>query len=201
MKLKPKPKRPAVTKRPAIRITPGDLRQIMLDLADKICEPGAYSAHYVALDADGNTADPFYGEAVTHDLLGWIMVLGHAQWPDFDEDQRRNVGTALQNYIDSHIRVISGDQLRLITLGQLTNVRVQTGDRPWEITLGEPNVQKIATFLRRATDLLPRDKLPKLCSYSQEPQLPSREEKQRLEEEAARELRRLAKEGRADTPK
>ena len=99
------------------RITPHDLRSIMLEIAETIRQPNAFTNDAVSLNADGKHCSLFTSEAVQCDLLGWIIKLSYERWPSI-RTGRKNIGYMVSMYIDSHLRTVSGGKLRLLTLGE-----------------------------------------------------------------------------------
>jgi len=97
-------------------VTSQDLKTIMLQLAESISMPNAFTNEQIALGADGKPRSVFSPDATQCDLFGWILKLSHRHFKDMRAG-RKNVGNVVSIYIDSHIRNVSGDALRLMTLG------------------------------------------------------------------------------------
>jgi hypothetical protein len=59
----------------------------------------------------------FAPDAVQHDLLGWIIRLSYEYWPDLRSRER--IGLEVSEHIDAHIRDLSNDEYRLMSLGDM----------------------------------------------------------------------------------
>jgi len=127
-------------------IKPIDIKIIMLELADVIERQGAFTNDAVSLNQEGNSHDVFSGESSSRDLFGWVLYLSFKHWSDM-RSGRKGIGDVVAMFIDSHIRTVSGDKLRLLTLGD-------TGP------------QYAAQYLRQAATVLPTHHLPWLFEYS-----------------------------------
>ncbi len=151
-------------------ISPQDIQDIMLKTAEAIQLPNAFNSQSMSLDANGTSCDVFSSEATQHDLLGWILKLSFQHWQHLTA--RKDIGNVVSMYIDSHIRSISNNELRLILLS-------------------ETGPEYASRYLIQAAQRLDSTKLPPLFRYS--PDWESEEDrKRRLEKAAARKTKKEA---------
>ena len=127
-------------------IKPIDIKIIMLELANVIERPGAFTNDGVSLNQEGNSRDVFSKESSSRDIFGWVLYLSFERWSDM-RSGRKSIGDVVAMFIDSHIRTVSGDKLRLLALGD-------TGPH------------YAAQYLRKAAEALPIHHLPWLFEYS-----------------------------------
>ena len=118
----------------------------MLDVAAAIETPEAFTNDALSLDCEGKAQSVFSAESVCRDLFGWVLQLSHKHWSDM-RSGRKDIGDVVAMFIDSHIRTVSGDRLRLLTLGD-------TGPH------------YAAQYLKKAANALPTHHLPWLFEYS-----------------------------------
>jgi len=154
------------------KISAQDLKTIMKGLSDAIQAPDAFTNEALSLGADGKMQDVFSPQAVQLDLLGWILKLSYQHWSEL-RSGRRTIGHVVSMYIDSHIRTVSGDTLRLITLG-------------------DAGPAYASRYLRHAAEKLQMDALPALFSYAKDYESEEDKEK-RLAKAAERKAKLLAK--------
>jgi hypothetical protein len=139
------------------KLTPPDLKIIMKKVAEKIFSPDSFTNDAVSLDAAGKPCDLYSDDAVSRDLLGWILKVSYDHFDNI-RSGRRNIGQVISMYIDSHIRTVSGEKLRLMSLGDM-------------------GAKYAASYLARAADALHPTQLPILFAYAKDYE--SEEDKQK----------------------
>ncbi len=127
-------------------ITPADIKSIMLDLAATIETPHGFTNEALSINSEGTSESVFSEESISRDLFGWVLQLSFKHWSDM-RSGRKGIGDVVAMFIDSHIRTVSGDKLRLLTLGD-------TGPH------------YAAQYLRKAATALPTHHLPWLFEYN-----------------------------------
>lgn len=154
------------------KITSQDLKAIMLKLVETISRPNAFTNEGLSLDSEEKSANIFSADSVSSDLLGWIIKLSYEHWSNM-RTGRKTIGNLVSMYIDSHIRTVSADKLRLMTLGDV-------------------GPKETARYLKRAVQALDAQHLPPLFRYAKDYE--SEEDKQkRLEKAGERRAKKLAK--------
>jgi hypothetical protein len=156
------------------KISPNDLRTIMLQLAKIILVPDAFTSDALSLGADDKAQDIFSADASKHDLLGWIIKLSYDHWSHMRAG-RKTIGHLVSLYIDSHIRTVSADKLRLMTLG-------------------DTGCKYASRYLIKAAQALEPEALPQLYKYAKDYES-EEDKKKRLQKAAERKAKLSAKKG------
>jgi hypothetical protein len=156
-------------------ITPQDLKTILLQVAEAIQKPNAFNSEAMSHNADGKPCDIFSPEATKLDLLGWIIKFSYQQWPEMR--RRKDIGHLVSMYIDSHIRTVSNEGLRLMTLSDAGPVYA-------------------AQYLNQAAEHLSETQLPILFGYGKDYES-EEDKKKRQEKTAARKEVRMKKQKEA----
>ena len=130
------------------KVTPADLKTIMLKLAEAVVLPNAFTNDALSLGEDGKSRSVFSPEAVRRDLLGWIIKISYDHFSTV-RHSRKSIGGLVSMYIDSHIRIVSEEKLRLMLLG-------------------DAGPMYAARYLEQAALALDPDSLPKLFEYAKD---------------------------------